>query len=120
VIIDANGRFVRSTSASKYKTNIERSNSTAMAEALLTLPTAHWLDKAEMTRYVNGDQTQAPKLNFGMIAEDLAAAGLEDLVVRGDTGELEGINYDRIAPALLPLLAKMKQEIEELKGEKSE
>jgi hypothetical protein len=110
------GTIGRVTSATKYKTMIERSRSTDIAETLLTLPTAHWYDKAEMSRYANGDQTQAPKMNFGMIAEDLASAGLEELVIRDHNGELEGINYDRIAPALLPLLAKMKQEIEELKS----
>jgi phage minor structural protein len=119
VSIGSTGLLYRTTSASKYKTNITRSRSTAMGETLLQLPTARWYDKGEMARYANGDQPTPPKLNFGMIAEDLAAAGLEDLVQRGDDGELEGINYDRIAPALLPLLAKMKQEIEELKGEKS-
>lgn len=119
VVVLSDGSLHRSTSASKYKTMIERSRSTSMAESLIALPTAHWLDKAELTNYANGEQSTAPKQYFGMIAEDLAAAGLEELVVRGDTGELEGINYDRIAPALLPLLAKMKQEIEELKGEKS-
>ncbi|WP_461213874.1 phage tail spike protein [Lacticaseibacillus sp. GG6-2] len=116
VVVINDGSLRRSTSASKYKTMIERSRSTSMAEALISLPTAHWLDKAELSHYASGEQKQAPTPYFGMIAEDLAAAGLEDLVVRGDDGELEGINYDRIAPALLPLLAQMKQEIEELKS----
>lgn len=110
------GSLLRSTSASKYKVNIERTRSTDLAERLLTLPNAHWLDKAAMERYASGEQKELPQTNFGLIAEDLEAAGLEDLVVRGPDGELEGIQYDRIAAALLPLLAQMKTEIDELKA----
>lgn len=121
VIVKADGALVRTSSATKYKSNIERFRSTDMGETLLSLPQAHWYNKEDMQRYVDDPQHyQMPELDYGMIAEDLAAAGLEDLVVRGDDGELEDIRYDRVAPALLPLLAKMKQEIEELKGEKSE
>lgn len=116
VFVAADGALVRSTSASKYKTNIKRDRSTDLAERLLTLPTAHWLDKAAMERYASGEQKELPQTNFGLIAEDLEAAGLEDLVVRGPDGELEGIQYDRIAAALLPLLAQMKTEIDELKA----
>ncbi|MES5421479.1 phage tail spike protein [Lacticaseibacillus paracasei] len=116
VFVAADGALVRSTSASKYKTNIKRDRSTDLAEQLLTLPTAHWLDKAAMERYASGEQKELPQTNFGLIAEDLEAAGLEDLVVRGPDGELEGIQYDRIAAALLPLLAQMKTKIDELKA----
>ncbi|WP_335138646.1 phage tail spike protein [Lacticaseibacillus paracasei] len=116
VFVAADGALVRSTSASKYKTNIKRDRSTDLAERLLTLPTAHWLDKAAMERYASGEQKELPQTNFGLIAEDLEAAGIEDLVVRGPDGELEGIQYDRIAAALLPLLAQMKTEIDELKA----
>ncbi|EKQ18058.1 hypothetical protein LCAUCD174_2016 [Lacticaseibacillus paracasei] len=116
VFVASDGALVRSTSASKYKTNIKRDRSTELAERLLTLPTAHWLDKAAMQRFAAGEQTERPQSNFGLIAEDLAAVGLEDLVVRGVDGELEGIQYDRIAAALLPLLAQMKNEIDELKA----
>lgn len=120
VIVKSDGALVRTSSATKYKTNINRFNSTDMAEKLLSLPQAHWYNKQDMQRYVDDPQHyQMPEFDYGMIAEDLASAGLEDLVVRGDDGELEDIRYDRIAPALLPLLAKMKREIEELKGEKS-
>lgn len=115
-VIASDGAIVRSTSASKYKVNIERTRSTDLAERLLTVPNAHWLDKAAMERYASGEQKELPQTNFGLIAEDLEAAGLEDLVVRGPDGELEGIQYDRIAAALLPLLAQMKTEIDELKA----
>lgn len=115
-VIASDGAIVRSTSASKYKVNIERTRSTELAKRLLTVPNAHWLDKAAMERYASGEQKELPHTNFGLIAEDLEAAGLEDLVVRGPDGELEGIQYDRIAAALLPLLAQMKTEIDELKA----
>ncbi|MCT3338460.1 phage tail spike protein [Lacticaseibacillus paracasei] len=114
--VASDGALVRSTSASKYKVNIERTRSTDLAERLLTVPNAHWLDKAAMERYASGEQKELPQTNFGLIAEDLEAAGLENLVVRGPDGELEGIQYDRIAAALLPLLAQMKTEIDELKA----
>lgn len=114
--VASDGALVRSTSASKYKVNIERTRSTDLAERVLTVPNAHWLDKAAMERYASGEQKELPQKNFGLIAEDLEAAGLEDLVVRGPDGELEGIQYDRIAAALLPLLAQMKTEIDELKA----
>lgn len=116
VFVASDGALVRSTSASKYKVNIERTRSTDLAERLLTVPNAHWLDKAASERYASGEQKELPQTNFGLIAEDLEAAGLEDLVVRGPDGELEGIQYDRIAAALLPLLAQMKTEIDELKA----
>lgn len=116
VFVASDGALVRSTSASKYKVNIERTRSTELAERLLTVPNAHWLDKAAMERYASGEQKELPQTNFGLIAEDLEAAGLEDLVVRGPDGELEGIQYDRIAAALLPLLAQMKTKIDELKA----
>lgn len=116
VFVASDGALVRSTSASKYKVNIKRDRSTELAERLLTVPNAHWLDKAAMERYASGEQKELPQTNFGLIAEDLEAAGLEDLVVRGPDGELEGIQYDRIAAALLPLLAQMKTEIDELKA----
>ncbi|MEN2371028.1 phage tail spike protein [Lacticaseibacillus paracasei] len=116
VFVASDGALVRSTSASKYKVNIKRDRSTDLAERLLTVPNAHWLDKAAIERYASGEQKELPQKNFGLIAEDLEAAGLDDLVVRGPDGELEGIQYDRIAAALLPLLAQMKTEIDELKA----
>lgn len=116
VVVAADGALVRSTSASKYKTDIIRTNATDYGDKLLNLPTATWTDIAETKRYRDDPVNQIkPTRNFGMIAEDLAEAGLEMLVVRGTDGELEGINYDRIGPALIPVIAKLKNEVEILK-----
>ncbi|WP_275781943.1 gp58-like family protein, partial [Latilactobacillus curvatus] len=116
VIVAEDGALVRSTSASKYKTDIIRANATDYGDKLLNLPTATWTDIAETKRYRDDPVNQIkPTRNFGMIAEDLADAGLEMLVVRGTDGELEGINYDRIGPALIPVIAKLKNEVETLK-----
>ena len=114
VVVAQDGALVRSTSASKYKTNIVRGFSTDYGEKLIDLPTATWIDKASLERYNEDPTRPVPKLNYGMIAEDLAAAGVEKLVVRNDNGGLEGIQYDRIAVALLPLIKNMKQRIDEL------
>ncbi|WIE01542.1 gp58-like family protein [Latilactobacillus curvatus] len=116
LMVAQDGALVRSTSASKYKTDIIRTNATDYGDKLLNLPTATWTDIAETKRYRDDPTTQPePTRNFGMIAEDLADAGLEMLVVRGADGELEGINYDRIGPALIPVIAKLKNEVETLK-----
>ena len=116
VVVNSDGSIVRSTSASKYKMDIIRTNTPDYGEKLLELPTATWMDIAETKRYRDDPVNQIkPTRNFGMIAEDLAEAGLEMLVVRGLDGELEGINYDRIGPALIPVIAKLKNEVEILK-----
>lgn len=121
LIVASDGALVRSTSASKYKTDIQRTMNDEYGQKLLDLPTATWLDKADMKRYSDDPAKQpVPTRNFGMIAEDLAAAGLEYLVVRGQDGQLEGIEYDRIGPALIPVIAKLQKRIEileQLKGE---
>lgn len=113
--IAADGALVRSTSASKYKTEIKRSYSTEYGEKLLNLPTAIWTDKGQKERYEAGKRHIKPEKYFGMIAEDLADAGLDLLVSRNPlTHEIEGIQYERIAPALLPVIKKLKDKVDKL------
>ena len=116
VFVATDGALVRSTSASKYKSDIQRFYDTSIGEKLLDLPYATWLDKAEMQRYSENPTLPIPRKNFGMIAEDLADAGLEELVVRGENNQLEGIQYERLAVALIPVIRELKQEIETLKA----
>ena len=119
--IASDGALVRSTSASKYKTNIQRSYSTEYGDKLLNLPTAIWTDKGQKERYEAGKRHIKPEKYFGMIAEDLADAGLDLLVSRNPlTHEIEGIQYERIAPALLPVIKELKDKVNRLEKKVNE
>ena len=119
--IASDGALVRSTSASKYKTEIKRSYSTEYGEKLLNLPTAIWTDKGQKERYEAGKRHIKPEKYFGMIAEDLADAGLDLLVSRNPlTHEIEGIQYERIAPALLPVIKELKDKVNRLEKKVNE
>lgn len=120
VYVAPDGALVRSTSASKYKTDIQRSYVSDYGERLLELPTATWMDKAETERYVDGESQDKPVRHFGMVAEDLADAGLEMLVSRGQDGELEGIQYDRIGPALIPVIKQLQDKVNKLEEKLNE
>lgn len=121
LFIASDGAIVRSTSASKYKTDIKRSYSTEYGEKLLNLPTAIWTDKGQKERYEAGKRHIKPERYFGMIAEDLADAGLDLLVSRNPlTHEIEGIQYERIAPALLPVIKKLKDKVNRLEKQINE
>lgn len=109
VYVAGDGALVRSTSASKYKQNIVRHVDLNDSEKLLNVPLAMWDDKAEVKR------TGTSKRYFGMIAEDLASVGLEYLVSRGPNGEIEGIEYSKVALLLIPEFKKLKEELENLK-----
>lgn len=108
------GALIRDSSAMKYKTDIRRSYVCDYGERLLDLPTATWIDKGELKRYNEGESQIKPTRSFGMIAEDLAAAGLEMLVQRNPGGGLEGIEYDRIGVALIPVIKQLKDKVKEL------
>lgn len=112
--ISSDGALVRSTSASKYKTDIKRSYSTEYGEKLLNLPTAIWTDKGQKERYEAGKRHLKPEKFFGMIAEDLDDAGLDLLVSKNSNGEVEGIQYERIGPALIPVIRKLKEKVNRL------
>lgn len=112
VYVASDGALVRSTSASKYKSDISRTHDMNYGNKLLELPVATWIDKAEFERYAKKESEQEPVRHFGMIADDLASAGLEMLVTRNNDGELEGIQYDRIAPALIPVISNLKTRLE--------
>ena len=112
VYVADDGALVRSTSAAKYKTDIVRSHDLDYGNKILDIPIATWIDKAEAERYAKKESEQEPVRHFGMIADDLASAGLEMLVTRNNDGELEGIQYDRIAPALIPVISNLKTRLE--------
>nr|DAT42420.1 MAG TPA: Minor structural protein 4 [Caudoviricetes sp.] len=121
LVVASDGALVRSTSASKYKTEIHRDYSTDYGDRLLELPTATWIDKGQKKRYQAGKRSIKPNKYFGMIAEDLADAGLDLFVSRNpQTHEIEGIQYERIAPALIPVIRKLKKKVQQLEEKLNE
>ena len=121
LVVADDGAIVRSTSASKYKTEIHRDYSTKYGDRLLQLPTATWIDKGQKERYQKGERHIKPNKYFGMIAEDLADAGLDLLVSRNSqTHEIEGIQYERIGPALIPVIRKLKKKVQQLEEKLNE
>lgn len=121
LVVASDGAIVRSTSASKYKTEIHRDYSTKYGDRLLQLPTATWIDKGQKERYQKGERHIKPNKYFGMIAEDLANADLDLFVSRNpQTHEIEGIQYERIAPALIPVIRKLKKKVQQLEEKLNE
>lgn len=111
VYVSPDGSLVRSTSARKYKTNIKHDVSIDYSQKLLEVPLSTWDDIAEIKN------TGSSKRYFGMIAEDLADAGLDYLVTRGEDNQIEGIEYSRVALLLIPIIKKMRDEIKKLRDD---
>ena len=82
-----------------------------MGDKLLEVPVAHWKDKEEVLAKTRDSNAKDPETYFGMIADDLDDAGLNELVEYDDKGEVNGIQYDRVALALIPLIRNYRDRI---------
>ncbi|WP_249646569.1 gp58-like family protein [Lactiplantibacillus plantarum] len=111
------GALQESTSAAKYKTEIVRSFETPMGDKLIEVPVAHWKDKEEVLAKTLDPNAKTPETYFGMIADDLDDAGLNELVEYDDRGNVRGIQYDRVALALIPLIRNYRDRISEIENE---
>nr|WP_243875413.1 hypothetical protein [Lactiplantibacillus plantarum] len=120
--VTSSGRVGRSTSASKYKLAIARSDDTSQADRLMTLKPASWNDKVATEKMAkslsNGEIPVEPEINlkrhYGLIAEDLRDAGLDEFLITGDNGQIEGIEYDRLWTVLIPKIKQLNNRINEL------
>jgi hypothetical protein len=101
-------RFYRSTSALKYKQDIRDIESIDIGK----FRPVRYKSKCE-----NDDQT---KDHFGIIADEVAEEGFEELVTRGVDGEIEGFQYDRLTVVLLKTVQEQQQMIETLQAEVAE
>jgi predicted component of type VI protein secretion system len=120
--INANsGLIARSTSARKYKTDIQ---STSVPDELLDLNLSTWLDKNEQaelkqlrefigpltesdTRRL--DELQQEQRKIGLIADDVAE--IDSRFVSYLDGEVDGLAYDRLGVAWIPLVRKQRETI---------
>ncbi|MBU7475523.1 hypothetical protein [Lactiplantibacillus pentosus] len=140
VKVTSYGTLGRVTSASKYKLDITKETSLEPANKLLSIDRSSWVDKSSAELLAdsktNGTELSEPEINvnrhYGLIAEDLIKAGLDEFVIKGDKGQAEGIEYDRLWITLIPkirqlsneniqnkmTISKLESEIKELKQER--
>ena len=122
VIVTKYGTLGRETSASKYKLAISREPQVEPADRLLTVTPSSWVDleSAKEVAAHKTDETLFPEpeqsLNryHGLIAEDLRDAGLDEFLIYGKDGEIEGIQYDKLWTVLIPKIKQMNERINEL------
>lgn len=91
------------SSSRRYKKNIKPAE--VNTDAVLAMELVTFLYKVEI------DTERLAELQHGLIAEDLDALGLDWLVDYGEDGQPEGVRYDRIALALLPVIQRQEQRI---------
>jgi hypothetical protein len=100
--VDSSGILYRSTSALKYKQDVRD------LEAID-------VNRIRPVRYKskckNDDQT---KDYFGVIADEVDAAGIKELVSYGVDGEVEGFQYERLTVVLLKAIQEQQAVIQSL------
>ena len=126
VRVSSEHTLLRVTSAAKYKLNITKVDTKPLAEKILALDVTKWFDKSGVETYADMltkkskgeacDFEDIPPLkeHYGLIAEDVVAAGLDMYVDRDHNGEIEGIEYDRLWTLLIPLVRDQRDKIEKL------
>lgn len=95
VFITSEGRFSRSTSSRRYKDDIQDAPT---LDRVLDIRPRTWVSK---------NLDDGTERHYGVISEELADLGLEYLITRNEDGQPEGVNYDRIAVALIPIIREL-------------
>ena len=104
--VDANGTLGWVSSSRRYKKNIKPA--TVDPAAVLSMQLVTFLYRAFPDAEGRGE------IQHGLIAEDLDALGLTWLVDYGADDKPEGVRYDRIALALLPVLQQQAARLDDL------
>jgi hypothetical protein len=100
VVIDSNGQLGTASSSRRYKEDIAD-----MGEAshdLLRL-------RPVTFRYTKPYEHGSKPVDYGLIAEEVAEV-YPDLVVRGNEGRIESVQYQKLTPMLLNELQKLRHE----------
>ena len=104
VFVNSSGLLFRSTSALKYKQDIR--NLESMDISLLR-PVRY------KSKCKGDDQT---KDHFGVIADEVDAAGIKELVTYNAKNEVEGFQYERLTVVLLKAIQELKAEFDAYKA----
>lgn len=109
VWVEGDGTFCRNTSSIKFKENVR--DYAINEDAVLNLRPVVY-DRKDQVRE-DGTVKEGRKGEVGLIAEEVEAAGLDWLVNYLD-GEVDGLRYDLLGVALLPVVQRQAQQIEAL------
>ena len=127
------GRLYYIKSARRFKLLEEPITDTvdSFEDRLLSVDAKTWIDKTRADRIADyetaialgeepeGDLSDCGGLERipGVVAEDLEAAGLDMFVTYDDDGETDSVLYDRIGPALIPIVRSLRDRIEALEAQ---
>lgn len=123
VFISSYGTMGLTTSTKANKLDIvDVPNMLQKGYNLLTLNPRQWFDKTSVEAYAdvqsgNSDSIESVvniKPVTGMVAEEVASAGLDDYVVKDENNKVQGLAYDRLWTLLLPVLRDMNDKINKL------
>ena len=123
------GDVVLISSARKYKILEEPIETTvdSFEDKLLSVDAKTWIDRSRadmiadyQTAIANGETPEDDLSGMGgleripgVVAEDLVDAGL-DMFVTFEDGEPESVLYDRIGPALIPIIRRLRDRVDAL------
>ena len=135
VRMDANNTLLKTSSARRFKLDIQDAESEVQASALLDVPARVWFDRAQVEGHrlfladnglideVSGqwDQYEAePHLVPGVVAEEVESAGLGLYVTYTPEGEVEGVMYDRLWTLLIPIVRGLRDRVADLESQISQ
>lgn len=104
VVVASGGELYRSTSSLKYKTDVQDATAAEQDAVLLLRPVTY-------RSLADADDSQARF--WGFIAEEVEQIDPR-LVTHNEDGEPEGVQYDRIVPALVGIIQRQQAQIDAL------
>ncbi|MDX3405163.1 tail fiber domain-containing protein [Streptomyces sp. ME02-6977A] len=111
VWVEGNGTFCRNTSSIRFKTNV-RDYEINPDDLLKLRPVIY--DRKDVINE-DGSVKEGRKDEVGLIAEEVEAAGLDWMVNYLD-GEVDGLRYDLLGVALVPVVQRQAQQISDLEA----
>ncbi|MFE9924258.1 tail fiber domain-containing protein [Streptomyces sp. NPDC005774] len=110
VWVEGDGTFARNTSSIRFKENVR--DYAVNVDAVLSLEPKLY-DRKDQVDEETGKLKEGRKDEVGLIAEEVEAAGLDWLVNYLD-GEVDGLRYDLLGVALLPVVQRQADQISAL------
>ncbi|MFF7800260.1 tail fiber domain-containing protein [Streptomyces olivaceus] len=112
VWVEGNGTFARNTSSIRFKKNV-RDYEINPDDLLKLRPVIY--DRKDTVDEETGETKIGRKDEVGLIAEEVKAAGLDWMVNYLD-GEVDGLRYDLLGVALVPVVQRQAAQISDLEA----